>query len=180
MGAPLTEDDLLALPEEPYRHELVEGFLVRDPAPAPGHWRIQRRLLEPLIGFVEAGRLGEAFAEVSFVLSKEPDTVRAPDVAFVSTQSLARLRDEMRLFPGAPDLAVEILSRSNRRQDIRSKVADYLAAGTRLVWVVDPARRRVTAYRTLLAPRLLGEHDLLDGEDVVPGFSLPVSALFSR
>ena len=176
----LTEDDLQALPDDAYRYELVEGFLLREPAPAPGHWRVQRRLLEPLTRFVEEHRLGEVFAEVSFVLSKRPDTVRAPDVAFVTTESLGRLRDEMRLFPGAPDLAVEVLSPSNRWRDVREKVADLLAAGTRLVWVADPRRKKVTAYRALLAPRLLEEGDLLDGEDVVPGFSLPVSALFPR
>jgi Uma2 family endonuclease len=89
------------------------------------------------------------------------------------------VRDEMRLFPGAPDLAVEVLSPSNRWRDVREKVADLLAAGTRLVWVIDPPRRKVTVYRALLAPHVLGPTDILDGEDVVPGFSLPVSALFS-
>ena len=82
--------------------------------------------------------------------------------------------------PLTPDLAVEVLSPSNRLRDVREKVADLLAAGTRLVWVVDPRRKKVTAYRALLAPRALEEADRLDGEDVVPGFSLPVSALFSR
>jgi Uma2 family endonuclease len=180
MRSRLTEDDLQTLPDDAYRHELVEGFLVREPAPGPGHWRVQRRVLEPLTRFVEDRGLGEVFAEVSFVLSKNPDTVRIPDVAFVTAASLRRMTDEMRLFPGPPDLAVEVLSPSNRWREVREKVADLLAAGTRLVWVADPPRRKVTAYRALLAPRVLREGDVLDGEDVVPGFSLPVSALFPR
>ena len=82
--------------------------------------------------------------------------------------------------PLTPDLAVEVLSQSNRLRDVREKVADLLAAGTRLVWVVDQRRKKVSEYRVLLAPCFLEEADRLEGEDVVPGFSLPVSALFSR
>jgi Uma2 family endonuclease len=176
----LTEEDLQALPDDAYRYELVEGLLLREPAPALRHARVQSRLFLPLARFVQERGLGEVFGELGFVLSKDPDTVRAPDVAFASTEALSRVHDETRLIRGRPDLAVEILSPSNRPGEIRSKVADFLAAGTRMVWVVDPVRRRVTIYRMLLAPRILGENDLLDGEDVVPGFSLPISALFLR
>lgn len=176
----LTEDDLQALPDDAYRYELVEGLLLREPAPALRHARVQRRVLIALATYVEEHDLGEVCAELGFVLSKDPDTVRAPDVSFLSRGTLARLRDDTRLFPGAPDLAIEVLSPSNRPGEIRAKVADLLAAGSRLVWVVDPALRHVTAYRALLAPRVLREHDVLDGEDVVPGFSLAVAALFPR
>jgi len=82
-------------------------------------------------------------------------------------------------FPAAPDLAVEVLSAGSRPGEVRGKVADYLAAGTRLVWVVDPEHRRVTVYRTLLAPNVLGDDAILDGEDVVPGFAVPVAELFA-
>ena len=175
----LTEDDLQALPDDGCRHELVEGFLVREPLPAPRHGRVQARFARALLDFVEPRGLGEVYTEVGFVLAKNPDTVRGPDVSYVSPPALGRLRDDTRLFPGAPDLAVEILSPSNRAAEVRSKVAEFLAAGTRLVWVVDPQIRTVTAYRTLLAPQILGEADLLDGEDVLPGFSLRVGTLFS-
>jgi Uma2 family endonuclease len=134
----------------------------------------------PLAQHVNDRGLGEVVAELGFVLSKDPDTVRAPDIAYLSRATLARVRDEDRYVSGAPDVAVEVLSPSNRRAAIRSKVADFLAAGARLVWVVDPARRRVTVYETLLSPRVLGEGEMLDGGDVVPGFSLPLSKLFSR
>ncbi|HEX5041414.1 MAG TPA: Uma2 family endonuclease [Candidatus Polarisedimenticolaceae bacterium] len=175
-----TEDDLKNLPENGYRYELVEGWLLREPAPALRHGRVQSRILVPLATHVRDHGLGEVHAELGFVLAKNPDTVRAPDVCFLSSTTLARIEDETRLVQGGPDLAVEVLSPSNRREEVRGKVADLLAAGTRLVWVVDPRRKRVTAYRSLLAPQVLGEGDVLDGEDVVPGFSLPVSALFSR
>jgi Uma2 family endonuclease len=95
----------------------------------------------------------------------------------VSRERLADL-DDARFFAGAPELAVEILSPSNRRGEMHAKVADYLAAGSRLVWVVDSARTTVTTYRTLLAPRRLGPSDTLDGEDVLPGLAIPVESIF--
>lgn len=83
-------------------------------------------------------------------------------------------------FPGAPDLAVEILSPSNTPAAIRGKVAEYLVAGTRIMWIVDPDSRTVTVYRSLLVPHVLAEAETLDGEDVVPGFRITVAELFER
>jgi Uma2 family endonuclease len=82
-------------------------------------------------------------------------------------------------FPGPPDLAVEVLSPHNRPGDVHAKVADFLVAGTRLVWTVDPSAARVSVYRTLLSPRILASDDLLEGGDVLPGFSVRVADLFS-
>jgi len=81
---------------------------------------------------------------------------------------------------GAPDLAVEILSPSNRRGEMHAKTADYLAAGARLVWVVDPKQKSVTTYRTLLAPRRLESNESLDGEDVLPGLVIPLDVVFEH
>ena len=89
-------------------------------------------------------------------------------------------RAEHEFFPGALDLAVEIRSPSNRPGEVHAKVADYLAAGCPLVWVLDPSRVDVEIYRSLLAPRRVGEDGVLDGEDVLPGFSVAVSALLAR
>jgi Uma2 family endonuclease len=110
-------------------------------------------------------------------LARDPDTIRGPDLSFVSRERLKGF-DDARLFSGAPDLAVEILSPSNRRGEMHARVADYLAAGARLVWVIDPKRRSVTVYRTLLAPRRLESHESLDGEDVLPGLLIPLEAIF--
>jgi len=105
--------------------------------------------------------------------------VRGPDVAFVTRDRLEAFRTQMRpYFPGPPDLAVEVLSPHSRASEVRAKVADYLAAGARLVWVVDAERRCVTTYRTLLSPRILTESDTLQGEEVVPGFAVGVAELF--
>ena len=175
----MTESELANLPDSELRHELVAGILVAEPLPSPLHDRTFRRLLRLLGDFVEARGLGEVFGETGFVLARDPDTVRGPDLSFVSRERLSNF-DDARFFPGAPDLAVEILSPSNRRGSMHAKVADYLVAGARLVWVVDPARRSMTTYRTLLAPRRLEYHETVSGEDVLPGLVIPLDAIFGR
>jgi Uma2 family endonuclease len=175
----LTEADLMRLDDDSCRHELVAGVVVAEPFPTPGHDRTFRRLLRLLGDFVGAHALGEVFGETGYVLARDPDTVRGPDLSFVSRERLSTF-DDSRFFSGAPDLAVEILSRSNRPGAMHAKVADYLAAGTRLVWVVDPEQKSVTAYRELLAPRRLESNETLDGGDVLPGLAIPVEAIFKR
>lgn len=184
MGTPMskrymTEADLMNVEDDSCRHELVAGMIVAEPFPTPRHDRTFRRLLRMLGDFVDAHGLGEVFGETGFVLARDPDTVRGPDLSFVSRERLSNF-DDARFFSGAPDLAVEILSPSNRRGEMHAKVADYLAAGARLVWVVDPKKRSVTTYRTLLAPRRLESHQSLDGEDVLPGLAIPLESIFER
>jgi Uma2 family endonuclease len=99
-------------------------------------------------------------------------------VAFVSRERHERSGDTVRAFEGAPDLAVEVLSPSNMPAAIHAKVADYLAAGTRRVWVVDPETQIVTVYASLLSPLVRGEDDMLDGEDVILGFKSRVVEIF--
>src|SRR5207247_2417345 len=103
-------------------------------------------------------------ADTGFLLARDPDTVRAPDVAFISHLRAREVGDVPSYFPGPPDLAVEVLSPSDRSGEVHGKVADYLAAGARLVWVVDPRTKRVLVHRSLLSPRILEGSDLLDGE----------------
>ena len=176
---PLTLEEYLALPDADERYELVAGFIVAEPRPLPRHGWVAVRIASLLERHVRAARLGAVSAESGFLLGRSPDTLRGPDVAFVSRERLAAYCASMRgYFPGPPDLAVEVLSPSDRWGELRGKVADYLAAGTRMVWVVDPERRQVTTYRALLAPRILREDDVLEGEAVVPGFSVAVAELF--
>jgi Uma2 family endonuclease len=175
----MNETDLLNLADDRYRHELVAGVIVAEPFPTHRHDRTCRRLQRQLEAFIDAGNLGEVFGEAGYVLARDPDTVRGPDLSFVSRERLAGF-DDARFFSGAPDLAVEILSPSNRRGAMHAKVADYLAAGARLVWVVDPVRKSVTTYRTLLAPLRLELHEGLGGEDVLPGLVIPLEAIFER
>lgn len=174
-----TEADLMALDDDSCRHQLVAGVIVAEPFPTLGHDRTFRRLLRLLGDFVEAHALGEVCGETGFVLARDPDTILGPDLAFISRERLKNV-DDARFFSGSPDLAVEILSPSNRSGAMHAKVADYLAAGTRLVWVVDPKRKSVTTYRELLAPRVLESSETLDGGDVLPGLSIPVEVIFQR
>ena len=176
-GSRLTASDLASLSDDERRHELEAGWLVSEPLPSPRHDWVRRRL-ERILEAAIAGRgLGEVFGETGFILARNPDTVRGPDLSFVARERLVGL-DESRFFEGAPDLAIEILSPSNRPYQVRAKVADYLAAECRLVWVVDPVRRSVTTYRELLAPRVLEPDDTFDGEDVIPGLTIPLASIF--
>jgi len=178
---PWTVDDLCGLPDDGLKHEIEAGRLLSEPAPGARHGYSAIRMAYLLEAHVERHGLGVVLGnDTGFVLARSPDTVRGPDVSFVAREKLGGRRLPVGPFPGAPDLAVEILSPSNTPASIRAKVADYLAAGTRLVWVVDPAARRVTAYRSLLAPRTLDETHTLDGEEVVPGFSSGIDQLFER
>jgi Uma2 family endonuclease len=172
-----TAADLESLPDDSYRHELVAGVIVAEPLPTHRHDRARWRLERLLRAHVEAGRLGEVFGEAGYLLARDPDTVRGPDLSFVSRERLSSF-DDARFFPGAPDLAVEILSPSNRPGEVHAKVADYLAAGARVVWVVDPKRKLVTTYRELLAPQRLESTEILEGGDVIPGLTIPLHSIF--
>jgi Uma2 family endonuclease len=172
-----TATDLMNLSDDSYRHELVAGVIVAEPLPTHRHDRTRWRLERLLRAHAEAGDLGEVFGEAGYILARDPDTVRGPDLSFVSRERLSDF-DDTRFYSGAPDLAVEILSPSNRRGEIQAKVADYLAAGARMVWVVDPERKKVTTYRLLLRPHRLESTAILEGEDVLPGLVIPLIAIF--
>lgn len=169
--------DLADLPDDDLRHELVTGLLVSEPLPAHRHDRVRRRLERILDGFVAAHALGEVFGAAGYVLSRDPDTVRGPDLSFVASDRLSGF-DDTRFFEGAPDLAVEIRSPSNQPGEMRAKAADYLAAGTRVVWVVDPGSREVTVHRDRLVPVTVGTDGHLEADELFPGLRIPVSNLF--
>ena len=175
----MTVDDLYVMPEDGFNYELQAGVLVSEPAPGFRHGRIMVTIAAILRAHVREQRLGVVLAgDSGFILARKPDTVRGPDVAFLSRERFERSGDTVKAFAGAPDLAVEVLSPSNTPAAMHAKVADYLAAGSRLVWVVDPEARIVTVYASLLSPRNLGEDETLDGDDVVPGFRVRVGELF--
>ena len=173
----MTAEELLRLNLPDKRTELVRGVLVvREPA-GYRHGDVAAQLLVAIANHVNANRLGRVFAaETGFTLARNPDTVRAPDVAFIST---ARLPDPPpRGFAElAPDLAVEVLSPDDRPGEVLGKVGNWLTAGARLVWVVDPVRVLARVYRADGSESILGETDALRGEDVLPGFEYPFSAI---
>ena len=160
------------------RTELVNGrMVVREPA-GHRHGRIANKLAHLLTAYVEDLDLGVVYAaETGFVLSREPDTVRAPDVAFVVTERLPE-PESTGYAELAPDLVAEVLSPDDRPGAMFAKVGDWLSAGTRLVWVVDPSRRQIRVYRRDGSQGVVAGSEALDGEDVIPGFLCPTDAVF--
>jgi len=134
----------------------------------------------PLHQFVKAHGLGRVLGtEGGFIISRKPDTVRAPDVAFISADRIPGGRLPKGFFPGAPDLAVEVMSPSDTAEELDEKVQDWLAAGTRLVWVVNPKSKTVAVYDSPSASRILHIEETLDGGELLPGFALPLRQIFS-
>lgn len=175
----VTADDLAGMMPEDGHVELVKGIMIRMSPTGRIHGRIVNNIAGPLWFFVKQNRLGETYgAETGFILSRDPDTVRAPDVAFVSTERLQQQGEEGFL-DGAPDLAVEVISPSETRRAVEEKVLDYLQAGARLIWLVQPETRTVTVYRSLHDIRVLTAGEALDGADLLPGFHLLVADLFA-
>ena len=175
----VTAEQLLALPADGWRYELVDGELRRMSPAGHEHGRVAINLSWRLAQHVRAQRLGSVYAaETGFILRRNPDTVRAPDLAFVASARTAAARDERGYFPGAPDLAVEVVSPSDSFSEVEGKVFEWLASGSAAVVVLDPRRRYASIYRGKADIQVLGEADTLDLSFVVPGFSVSVLELF--
>jgi Uma2 family endonuclease len=174
----LTLEEFERLPDDGYRTELSAGRLVREPPPGAVHGWVARNVLRPLDRYVEEHALGLVIFDTGFLLAAEPPTVRGPDLAFIARERLPSEGAPQGFWTMTPDLAVEVVSPSNRATEIREKVLEYLRAGTRLVWVVDPDTRSIAVYRSHQDVKLLTETDVLDGADVLPGFRLDVSKIF--
>ena len=143
------------------------------------HGRIAMNMATSLNGSVRAQRLGVVYAaETGFLLATTPDTVRAPDVAFVSRERLARQGEVEGYWLGAPDLVVEVISPADRYVDVEDKVFDWLDAGVRLVVVVNPRKQVVTLYRSLVQITVLGLGASIAAPEIIPGWSLPVEDVF--
>lgn len=166
---PVTADELFHRPDH-HRYELVAGALRVSEPPGGLHGQLAARLCYRLTGFVDAHGLGVVLVESGFILHRGPDTVRGPDLSFGAADRLPAAGVPASFVPLAPDLAVEIRSPDDRAAAVAEKVANYLDAGSRLVWLVDPAGRRVTVHRADGSTTQLGDTDWLDGEVVLPGF----------
>jgi Uma2 family endonuclease len=175
----LSAQQFAQVPDDPFwRYELVRGRVVREPPVGPQHGSIAAKLAHVLLEFVEPRGLGSVRVESGYVLAHDADTVRGPDVSFMRHEQLGSLTTAG--WPHVPpDLAVEVLSPSDRAGKVREKVQDYLTAGCPLVWVVDARRRVVTVHEPSGAARVVREHEELDGGAVLPGFRLPVIRLFT-
>ena len=174
----VTADELFRMPEDDYSYELVRGRLIQMPRPSPRHGIVVMRLGMPLYQFVEEHELGVVLIEVGFMLASDPDTVRAPDISFLRRERLPLTGLPDFFWPGAPDLAIEVRSKTDRWSDILDKVDEYLRFGTELVWVIDQKALEVIVFRPGNDSFTLRPADELVGGDVVPGFRFPVSRLF--
>ncbi|NLS95061.1 MAG: Uma2 family endonuclease [Planctomycetaceae bacterium] len=173
-----TAEQLLNAPSDLGRCELVRGELVMM-SPAKGrHGVVVVNIVHALHSFLKASRLGQVFdSSTGFLLSRDPDTVRSPDISFLNAERL-KGQDLDAFLEGAPDLAVEVLSPSNTAAEMRDKMNEYFNAGCRVVWIVDPQHRSVVVHRPNAGPAILAEGDTLTEEELLPGFSLVVKEIF--
>lgn len=176
----LTAEDLLRMPDDGWRYELVRGELRRMPLPGFQHGRIANRIAFHLTGHVEANGLGVVVAaETGFLLHANPDEVRGADVAFISRSRYeATPFSQEKHFPGAPDLVVEVVSPSDSYSEVEEKVLVWLHAGARLVVLADPKKRVVFVHRPGASPEILTSAEILSGEPVVPGWAFKVGDAF--
>jgi Uma2 family endonuclease len=172
----LTAEDLLAMPGDG-RRELVEGVLHEMP-PAGGDHGALASEIDGLLREYRQAEGGRTFAaETGFVLGRDPYTIRAPDAAYVTEEGARRVGSSPGYWPGAPDLAVEVVSPSDTYTRLHEKALAWLAAGAGVVLVVDPAARHVTRYRAADDVVVLADEQAVDCAPAMPGFTPPAAAL---
>jgi Uma2 family endonuclease len=177
----MTADELLAMPDDGFVYELIKGELVKvSPPPGHEHGLVAMNIAGPLHQYAKSKNLGNVYAETGFLLEQNPDTVRAPDDAFISYERIETAGPVKGYWIGAADLVVEVLSPSDTVARFEGKVSQWLASGARMVWVVSPKLHTVTVYRSLNEIMVLTENDTLNGGDVVPGFQIPIAEIFSE
>ena len=175
----LTSEDLWKIVADGSRYELSRGELVPMTPVGLQHSWIVARLGAFLTRYVMEKSLGIVGTEGGFKLQREPDTTRAPDLHFISQERLTKEGITQKFADYPPDLAVEVLSPEDTASEILRKVQEYLAASVPLIWVVDPATKTVTIYRSLESVRVLCTDQELDGAEVIPGFRVKVSDIFA-
>lgn len=174
-----TANELFEMPDDGFRYELVKGELRRMSPSGWEHGEVVVNITLLLGHYVKINKLGFCGgAETGFKIASDPDTVRAPDLAFVGRERRPVGDARRKFFAGAPDLAVEVVSPGDTRREVEEKVKDWLDAGTRVVWIINPKRRSVSVYRPMTDVMYMSESDELDGGDVVPGFRCKVSEIF--
>jgi Uma2 family endonuclease len=180
-GGLLTADELLMMPNTRWGFELVRGQLKKYMPAGNLHGFIASKIGALLSVFVAENNLGAVFAaETGFIVFHNPDTVRAPDAAFVGREKLAKYGITEKYFPVAPDLAVEVVLPNDRKKDIEGKIRDYLAADVKLIWIIYPQNKIVAVHRQNYIADILRESDELDGKDVLPNFRLPLNKIFGN
>jgi len=180
-GARLITGEELARMPDVGPCELIEGRVVPVSPGEFDHSVATTNVFQLLDVFVRSRRLGRVLTgEVGLYTRRGPDTVRGADVVFISAERLERRTRALIFLDVAPELVVEVLSREHTVRDLADKLREYFAADVKIVWVVDPRAPRVYVYRSPVALRELTESDTLFGEDILPGFAAPVTAMFQE
>lgn len=176
-----TADELFNLPEDETQWcELIEGEIVHMSPPGGMHGVVGGKLMGLLFAHVNTHRLGTVvLSETGFIIGRNPDTVLAPDGAFIRRERILRAGVPKAYFTEAPSLVIEVVSPRDTVSDVAAKMHRWLKAGVEMAWVVDPFGRTVTIYRSADNIRVLTEKDTLSGEDVVAGFECKVAELFA-
>lgn len=174
----ISDEDLFLLPQDGCKYEVVDGELRMSPA----GWRHERAITALIVAlgtFVHERRLGEVLG--SNTLYRLPGgNLRGPDVSFVASGRLPGPGEGSGVLEFAPDLAVEVLSPSDRRRQVLDKIGEYLDAGVRRVWVIDLENRTAAVYQSLTRVRQVEEGASIDGEDILPGFSCPLARILGE
>lgn len=180
-GRLYTADDLLRISsiDDAHRYELIRGELIVMSLAGSEHGAIAMRLGGRMQTFVEDQNLGEVFAaETGFKLAENPDIVRGPDLAFVCREHLPEGRIPQSYFPGAPDLAVEVVSPNDNPGKVNDKIQMWLHYGAQVIWSIEPKTHSVTIYSADGDVKVLRVGDRLEDEALLPGFSYPIANLF--
>jgi Uma2 family endonuclease len=177
-----TEEELQSLPEDGFIHEVVDGELVMSPKNNYEHEGICGRLFAALHGFNRRHRLGvlRGSSAGHWMLNRN---CRAPDLSFIPKERLLKLGfspKARKFFPGAPDLAVEVLSPNNTRAEIDARLRDFFASGTQIAWIINPDTESAEVCHSLIQRALIGPGGELDGEHLLPGFRYPIADLFKE
>ena len=176
----MTAEELMRLPTgEGLRYELIDGELISMPASGFPHGRATARLTAALGQFIVDHELGEIFAaESGFKLTSNPDTVLAPDFAFITKQRHEELGEPPGFLPGSPALVVEVLSPDDRPSEVKAKTSLWFTGGAQQVWIVDPKKRIVTIYRSPSDSITFSGSDELEADDMFPGCRLSLDRIF--
>lgn len=175
----MTAEELMKLPDDGMRRELVKGEVREMPPAGALHGDIAMNIGALLKNHVKANGLGKVpAAETGFIIARNPDTTRAPDTGFISKERVPKEGPPDGYWELAPDLAVEVVSPNDTATEVQEKVREWIDAGARLVWIVYPKTREVVVHKSLKDIEILTEEETLGGENVIPGFECRVSEIF--
>ena len=176
----LTAEEFEQLPDDGKRYELIDGELREMPPTVNWHGEVESNLTTLLHTHIRAHGLGRvSCGEILYIVRRNPDRVRAADIVFIRQERVPPLEARQHIMEVMLDLVVEILSKNDTIAEVNDKIDDWLGAGVKLLWVVDPFRRTVTVHQPGHDPVLLGERAILEGDPTIPGFHCPVAEIFA-